>query len=157
MREVNHQRIDRLLLILLLAIMIGLPVGIRLYDRAIWNRQIPPGAKVFTLTGHTDRGWILGEVKAYSILGFGDKSLPMSNPTLHVHKGDRVVLKLKSSDVVHGFSLKDLGIFIEDGIPPGKVRLVSFVADKEGAFKFSCNAICGSNHEKMTGTLLVTA
>jgi heme/copper-type cytochrome/quinol oxidase subunit 2 len=155
--QVNYQRRDRFLLILLLAIVIGLPAGISVYDRAVWRNQIPPDAKVFTLTGHTDRGWILGDVRAYDILGFGDKSLTVNKPTIRVHKGDRVVLKLKSSDVIHGFSLKELGIFIDDGIPPGKVRLVSFVADRAGTFTFSCNAICGANHEKMQGTLVVTA
>ncbi len=154
--QVNYQRRDRLLLIMLLVIAVGLPAGVRAYEQAVWRRQIPPDAKVFTLTGHTQRGWIVGEVKAYDILGFGDKSLVPDKPTIRVNKGDRVVLKLKSSDVVHGFSLKELGIFIDDGIVPGKVRLVSFVADKAGAFTFSCNAICGSNHEKMQGTLVVT-
>ena len=155
--QANYQRRDRILLILLLAIMIGLPAGISAYDRAVWRDKIPSDAKVFTLTGHTDRGWILGEVKAYDILGYGNKAAAINKPTIRVHKGDRVVFKLKSSDVIHGFSLKELGIFIEDGIPPGKVRLVSFVADREGTFTFSCNAICGANHEKMQGILVVTA
>jgi heme/copper-type cytochrome/quinol oxidase subunit 2 len=153
----NDQRRDRYLLLLLLAIIVGLPVGIHAYEQSYWHHRIPANAKVFTLTGHTDRGWILGDVSALDILGFGDKSLPPNKPVIRVHKGDRVVLKLKSSDVVHGFSLKDLGIFIDDGIPPGKVRLVSFIAKKAGRFIFSCNAICGANHEKMQGTLIVTA
>ena len=155
--QANDQRRDRYLLILVLTILIGLPMGLSAYDRAVWRRQIPPDAKVFTLTGHTDRGWILGDVKAYDIIQFGDKSQPVNKPVIQVHRGDRVVLKLKSSDVIHGFSLKDLGIFLDDGIPPGKVRLVSFVADRVGTFTFSCNAICGANHEKMQGTLVVTA
>ena len=154
--QVSDLRRDRYLLVLLLVIMVSLPAGVWAYEQLVWRRQIPPDAKVFTLTGHTDHGWILGEVKAYDILGFGDSNAPVNRPTIQVNKGDRVVLKLKSSDVVHGFSLKELGIFIDDGIPPGKVRLVSFVADKAGAFTFSCNAICGSNHEKMQGTLVVT-
>jgi heme/copper-type cytochrome/quinol oxidase subunit 2 len=153
----NHQRRDRYLLLLLLTIVVGLPIGIQAYENAFWRQHIPSDATVFTLTGHTDRGWILGDVSALDILGFGDRSQPPNKPTLRVHKGDRVVLKLKSSDVVHGFSLKDLGIFIDDGIPPGKVRLISFVADRTGTFTFSCNAICGANHEKMQGTLIVTA
>ena len=76
---------------------------------------------------------------------------------IEVSKGDLVVLKLKSSDVVHGFSLKDFGVFVTDGIQPGKVTLVSFTADKVGTFTFSCNAICGDNHENMQGTLVVKA
>ena len=154
--QASDLRRDRYLLVLLIVIMVGLPAGVWTHEQSVWRRQIPPDAKVFTLTGQTDRGWILGEVKAYDILGFGANSETVNKPTIRVNKGDRVVLKLKSSDVVHGFSLKELGIFIDDGIPPGKVRLVSFVADKAGAFTFSCNAICGSNHEKMQGTLVVT-
>ena len=83
--------------------------------------------------------------------------LLLKKPVIEVHKGDRVVLKLKSSDVIHGFSLKDAGIIITDGIHPGKVVLVSFIADKVGTFTFSCNAICGKNHENMQGTLIVRA
>jgi heme/copper-type cytochrome/quinol oxidase subunit 2 len=49
-----------------------------------------------------------------------------------VKKGDLVVLKITSSDVVHGFSLKDFGIFLGDGIRPGKMVLASFEADKVG-------------------------
>jgi heme/copper-type cytochrome/quinol oxidase subunit 2 len=59
--------------------------------------------------------------------------------------------------VVHGFSLKDFGVFVETGIKPGKVTVVSFKADKAGVFTFSCNAICGDNHQNMQGTLVVRA
>lgn len=155
--QANGQRLDRYLLILLLAIIVGLPLGIHAYDRIYWGKRIPPGAKVFTLTGRIDRGWVLGEFSAFDVLDFRKAPAAMSKPVLCVKKGDRVVLKLKSSDVIHGFSLKAMGIFINDGIPPGTVRLVSFVADRVGRFTFSCNAICGPNHEKMQGTLVVTA
>jgi heme/copper-type cytochrome/quinol oxidase subunit 2 len=38
---------------------------------------------------------------------------------LEVSKGDMVDFKLTSSDVVHGFSLKDFGVYLTDGIQPG--------------------------------------
>jgi heme/copper-type cytochrome/quinol oxidase subunit 2 len=155
--QANDQRRDRYLLILLLTIIVGLPAGIRAYDHFYWSERIPPGAKVFTLTGRTDRGWILGDVSAVDLLSLDNGSVPVNRPIIRVKKGDRVVLKLKSSDVVHGFSLKALGIFLNDGIPPGTVRLVAFTADRTGTFTFSCNSICGRNHEKMQGTLVVTA
>jgi heme/copper-type cytochrome/quinol oxidase subunit 2 len=66
-----------------------------------------------------------------------------------VKKGDLVVLKITSSDVVHGFSLKDFGIFLGDGIRPGKMVLASFEADKVGTFTFSCNIICGDELKNM--------
>jgi len=153
----NLKRRDRFLLLMLLAMLIGLPAGIWAYERTVWRQRVPEDARVITLTGHTERGWIVGEVHAYDIAGFVRNEKQVEKPVIRVRKGEHVVLKLKSSDVIHGFSLKDLGIFVDDGIFPGKVRMVSFVADKEGVFTFSCNAICGANHEKMQGTLVVTA
>lgn len=156
MRSVNKY-LDLLFLLLLALIIIGLPYGIRAYDRQVWQKKIEPGAKKFTLTGDTKRGWILGEVHALDVFSIGLSHNHVEKPVIKVNKGDRVVLKLKSSDVIHGFSLKDAGIIITDGIHPGKVVLVSFTADKVGTFTFSCNAICGKNHEKMQGTLIVRA
>ena len=68
-----------------------------------------------------------------------------------------VVFKLTSSDVVHGFSLKDFEVFLTDGIRPGKATYVSFKADKVGRFIFTCNAVCGDMHQNMQGTLVVKA
>jgi len=76
---------------------------------------------------------------------------------IEVSKGDLVVFKLTSSDVVHGFSLKDFAVFLTDGIQPGKATYVSFKVDKAGVFTFSCNAICGDSHQNMQGTLVVRA
>ena len=153
----DNKYLDLLFLLLLAIIIVGLPYGIRTYDRQVWQKKIEPGSKEFTLTGHTKRGWLLGEVHALDVLSIGQPHTPVEKPVIEVHKGDRVVLKLKSSDVIHGFSLKDAGIIITDGIHPGKVVLVSFIADKVGTFTFSCNAICGKNHENMQGTLMVRA
>lgn len=153
----RKKRLDLFLLIILILVMVGLPLGIRAYDRHVWQDSLPPGSKEFTLTGHTERGWLLGDVQAYDILSLWGKKGPAEKPVIEVSKGDLVVLKLKSSDVVHGFSLKEAGIFIKDGIQPGKVHLVSFRAVKVGIFTFSCNAICGDNHQNMQGTLVVKA
>ncbi len=137
--------------------MVAVPFGIRTYDRHVWQKKMASGAKDFTLTGHAQRGWLKDEVHAYDIISLSQKNGPIERPVIEVSKGDLVVLKLKSSDVVHGFSLKDFGVFVTDGIQPGKVTLVSFRADKVGTFTFSCNAICGDNHENMQGTLVVKA
>jgi heme/copper-type cytochrome/quinol oxidase subunit 2 len=155
--RISHKHMDVVFGLLLILIIVGLPYAIKTYDYRVWQNKIPPGAKTFTLTGNTQRGWLLGDVHAYEVADPGQAYLPAEKPVIEVHKGDRVVLKLKSSDVVHGFSLKDEGIIITDGIQPGKVVLVSFTADKVGMFTFSCNAICGDNHKNMQGTLIVRA
>jgi cytochrome c oxidase subunit 2 len=100
----------------------------------------------------------MGKVPAYDAITFWQKQgRPIERPVIKVKKGDLVVFKLASSDVVHGFSLKDFGVYLKDGIQPGKVVYVSFKADRVGTFTFSCNAICGDMHQNMQGTLIVSA
>jgi heme/copper-type cytochrome/quinol oxidase subunit 2 len=149
------KKLDLLLLALLVTILVGMPFGIQAYDREVQQEKMPPGAKVFTLTGNAQKGWMRGEVHAYEVLSLWREKRTIERPVLEVSKGDLVVLRLRSSDVVHGFSLKDFGVFVTDGIQPGKTVTVSFRADKVGSFTFSCNAICGDNHQNMQGTLVV--
>ncbi len=154
----KRERIRELIwLAVLLAVAAGVPAGIWAYDRALWQSRIPAGAKVFTLTAHTDLGWIPGKVSGYDVVNLGTGPSKVSRPVLRVKKGDTVVLKLSSSDVIHGLSIKDFGVFIKDGIRPGKVTLVAFKADKAGRFTFSCNIICGAQHKNMQGTIVVEA
>jgi heme/copper-type cytochrome/quinol oxidase subunit 2 len=152
------KKLDIFFLGCLLIIIVGLPLGITYYDDWLSSANRPPDARHFTLTGHAERGWFIGEAQAYDAIFFWRKhGQPIGRPVIQVNKGDEVVLKLTSSDVVHGFSLKDFGVFLTDGIQPGKATYVSFKADKTGTFTFSCNAICGDIHQNMQGTLIVKA
>ena len=156
-----HRRnriLDLCFLVLIIIILAGLPLCISYYDRQVSSQNIPPEARVFRLTGHAQRGWLMGKVPAYDAITFWQKQgQPIERPVIKVKKGDLVVFKLASSDVVHGFSLKDFGVYLKDGIQPGKVVYVSFKADRVGTFTFSCNAICGDMHQNMQGTLIVSA
>lgn len=154
----RNRKLDLILLAVILLVMAGLPIGIWSYDRQTTADKVPPGARQFTLTGHAERGWVLGEVPAYGAVSFFRQAgRPVEKPVIEVRKGDIVVLKLTSSDVLHGFSLKDFGVYLAGGIQPGKVTYVTFTADKAGTFTFSCNAICGDRHENMQGVLVVRA
>jgi heme/copper-type cytochrome/quinol oxidase subunit 2 len=146
---------DLIFFTLLVAIIVGLPFGIRAYDRHLDLKEITNGAKEFTLTGNAQRGWLLGEVQANDILSFRQKNVPVEHPVIEVFKDDRVVLKLRSSDVTHGFSLKAFGVYLANGIKPGKTVFVSFKADRTGTFVFACNVYCGDIHQHMKGTLVV--
>jgi cytochrome c oxidase subunit 2 len=70
-----------------------------------------------------------------------------------VTEGDNVVIKIKSTDVQHGFALPDFGI--DKALPPGQDVLVSFSTDKPGTFEFFCNIPCGPGHQEMKGTIIV--
>jgi heme/copper-type cytochrome/quinol oxidase subunit 2 len=144
----RNKKLDLFFLGLLLLVLAGVPLGISYYNNYASSQRLPAEAKMLTLTGHSERGWVIGEVTAVDAISFWQKQgQPVQKPVLEVKKNDVVVLKLMSSDVVHGFSLKDFGVFLTD----------AFKADKVGTFTFSCNAICGDIHQNMQGTLVVKA
>ena len=77
------------------------------------------------------------------------------NPnTITVKKGAPVVLEFTSLDRLHGFNCPALGIRTD--IAPGKVTTLRFVPGKTGTFPFHCDIFCGSGHNGMTGTIIVT-
>jgi cytochrome c oxidase subunit 2 len=77
------------------------------------------------------------------------------NPsTITVKKGIPVALEFTSLDRLHGFSCP--GLAIRTDIAPGKVTTLRFVPQKAGTFPFHCDNFCGSGHEGMTGTIVVT-
>jgi heme/copper-type cytochrome/quinol oxidase subunit 2 len=151
----GEKKSEFIFFILLISIVVGLPLGILAYDRYLWPHKTTSGTKEFTLTGSAKSGWLLGEVQAHDILSFEKKQGSSQKPVIEVFKDDSVVIKLRSSDVAHGFSLKAFGIYLTKPIKPGKTAFVSFKADKVGTFVFACNVFCGSIHQNMKGTLIV--
>lgn len=88
---------------------------------------------------------------------------------IRVNRGDKVVLKLRSKDVTHGFFLEgyDIDAKIRAQYPnfwvrhPSKhddyapVEEISFIADKPGKFRYRCSVTCGSFHPFMQGEFIV--
>lgn len=71
-----------------------------------------------------------------------------------VKKGESVVIEIASMDRKHGFSIPELGL--RSDVRPGATATLRFTADRAGAFRFHCDVFCGSGHEGMEGTLVVT-
>jgi cytochrome c oxidase subunit 2 len=74
---------------------------------------------------------------------------------LTLKKGVPVVLELTTADVLMGFNAPDFDARAD--IIPGKVARVRLNPDKVGTFTFLCDIFCGSGHETMSGTIVVTA
>lgn len=72
---------------------------------------------------------------------------------IEVNQGDRVVITLTASDVVHGFYLDGYGI--ERRLEPGIAQQVEFVAAQPGKFQYRCSVSCGPMHPFMSGELIV--
>lgn len=73
--------------------------------------------------------------------------------SLSVQRGDTITLKLESGDALHGLYVD--GYEIELNADPGHSSSITFVADKEGKFKFRCSISCGALHPFMIGELHV--
>jgi heme/copper-type cytochrome/quinol oxidase subunit 2 len=72
---------------------------------------------------------------------------------LQVNPGDRVTIELVATDVVHGLAID--GYNLETTADPGKTARITFVADREGLFRFHCTTTCGNLHPFMIGKLEV--
>lgn len=73
--------------------------------------------------------------------------------TVRVNRGDRVTIELDSVDVLHGLFVD--GYEIKTVAEPGRPGVLTFVADRDGAFHFRCAVPCGNLHPFMIGKLVV--
>ena len=73
---------------------------------------------------------------------------------ISVKRGTTLILELTSEDRVHGFNLPDFDVRTE--VKPGEVSRIKITVEKTGRFDFACDVFCGSGHEDMSGTLIVT-
>ena len=73
---------------------------------------------------------------------------------IRVKKGETVTLQFTAPEVPMGFNLADFGVRTD--IVPGKVATLQLTPDKAGTFTFLCDVFCGSGHEDMNGTLIVS-
>jgi cytochrome c oxidase subunit II len=81
------------------------------------------------------------------------KKFEYSPNEITVKMGIPVTLEFTSLDRLHGFNCPGLGIRTD--IIPEKVNRVHFVPQKSGTFEFHCDIFCGSEHEDMTGKIIV--
>jgi heme/copper-type cytochrome/quinol oxidase subunit 2 len=73
--------------------------------------------------------------------------------TVRVNRGDTVTFNLDSVDVVHGLFID--GYEVKTVAEPGRPGVLTFVADRDGAFHFRCAVPCGNLHPFMIGKLVV--
>ena len=76
-----------------------------------------------------------------------------SPSVLVVNPGDRVTIELTAADVVHGLSID--GYKLSTTAEPGHTAHLTFIADREGAYRIRCTATCGNLHPFMIGKLHV--
>lgn len=67
-----------------------------------------------------------------------------------VKKGEPVTITLDNTQGVHGASIKEFKINLDNSN-----KTVTFTPDKAGSFPINCSIMCGSGHANMKTTLIV--
>ena len=106
-------------------------------------------------------GLVLGSVTGWTLAGPAPrvieviaKKFEFVPGEIQVKRGEPVTLRFTAPEVPMGFNLADFNLRAD--IVPGKVTSVQLTADKTGTFTFLCDVFCGTGHEDMSGTLVVT-
>lgn len=73
--------------------------------------------------------------------------------TIEVNKGDRITIRLISTDVHHGLYID--GYEVSTDARPGQDGSVTFVANETGKFVMRCSVTCGPFHPYMIAYLKV--
>lgn len=80
---------------------------------------------------------------------------PGGAETIRVRRGDRVRLRLRSIDALHGFIMPNV-LGHQSLIGGADPIEVTFVAEQAGTFPFFCTIECGSGHHSMGGQMEVS-
>ena len=75
------------------------------------------------------------------------KKFEFTPSEITLKKGELVILRLTSSDRVHGFFSKPLKF--DTDVPPGKTTDVAVSPDATGDFAIICDHYCGTGHGNM--------
>lgn len=109
---------------------------------------------VVVALGASSMGAYVNAKPTEQVIKIVTKKFDYSPNEIKLKKGVPVILEFTTLDVVMGFSVPDLGARVD--IIPGKVSRLRLVPDKVGAFPFVCDIFCGSGHEDMTGSIIVS-
>ncbi|MFQ5946097.1 MAG: 4Fe-4S binding protein [Anaerolineae bacterium] len=70
-----------------------------------------------------------------------------------VKAGDRVIFKIRSLDITHGFAVEGTGM--DATVLPGREVRVTVPATHAGKIRYRCSVICGPLHPFMVGEIVV--
>jgi mono/diheme cytochrome c family protein/plastocyanin len=148
---VNREKLATLSVILTIILVPAIIVSAVWYKEELFLAKYPGGVKVFDITGVAENGtYTLDTVNG---LNYWWKSFePM---TVHVFVGDRVVLRIKTADIVHQFYVPALNLGPID-VKPGHPIELEFLAEKPGVYQYFCISLCGNCHFYMSGWIVIT-
>lgn len=134
----------------ILAILVGVPAVLWQWRHHVLHHHAAD-TKVVMLTAIADRGiWTQDEVVGWNYWW----KKPTRAENIPLQQGDRVLLRLRSADVLHSFAIPLLR-FGPVEVPSGHTVQVEFRADRPGTLTFLCWTMCSPEHQNLHGRFLV--
>jgi heme/copper-type cytochrome/quinol oxidase subunit 2 len=134
------------------AVLVGVPLLLWYWRAVHVPAQHPPGAKIIDLTAVSEGGiWTRDSMVGYTYWW----KKPARAEALRFTQGDIVVFRLHSPDVEHSFGIPDLNVGPVE-VPAGHTVELTFKADRVGEWRFFCLRVCGHDHGRLEGRIIVT-
>jgi heme/copper-type cytochrome/quinol oxidase subunit 2 len=137
--------------VVVVALLIGLPLLLMYWRNDGALHRYPPGTKIINLTARARGGiWTQEDIVG---LNYWWKT-PTRATEIPLTKGDHVVVRLHSVDVLHSFAIPVLHLGPVD-VPAGHTVEVKFNAERPGPLTFLCWQVCSPDHPGLHGRFLV--
>ena len=95
-----------------------------------------------------------GAAQAPKVVKISVKKFEYIPPSITLKKGEPVILELTTLDRLHGFVVQDLQLHAD--IPPNKTVRIPLTPQAAGTHEIACDIFCGTGHESLRGTIVVT-
>ncbi len=136
-----------------LLLLIGLPALLSYWRAIALPHRYPPGTRLITLTATANGGiWTQDRIVGYNYWW----RKPTRTEEINLNQGDHVVVRVRSSDVLHSFAIPILRVGPVD-VPAGHTVEVQFDANRTGVLTFLCWQVCSPDHGSLRGRFLVKA
>ena len=117
-----------------------------IFKNKIVNTMLLAGALGITLATVAPKGNV-ARADNPKVIEITAKKFEFSPSEITIKKGEPVILRLSSSDRVHGFMSKPLKI--DTDIPSDTTKDVAVTPDTAGNFTVICDHYCGTGHGNM--------
>ena len=147
----TSSRLETAATLLVLATLVGIPLWVRREEAAFGRVPDEPGLHVIDITAVAVGGiFTFDDVVGHN---YWRRTPNVARPVVRV--GEKVVFRIRSADVIHGFSIPGLQVG-PIAIEPGYVTEVRFAPTQAGEFLIQCVFRCGGCHEEMFAILEVS-
>ena len=116
------------------------------------KRRLVAGAGALMLASAGAIAWAKPKERVIRVVA---KKFVFVPSEIRVKKGETVLLQFSAPEVPMGVNFADLRTRAD--VFPGKVAELRITPQEAGTFTFLCDVFCGTGHEDMSGTLIVSA